>query len=155
MYLAIEINCVAVCGACYPLCYQRSSPEAQAGSARRRSTCSAAADGSGGRSQSAVCPPNCTTLASVHPLPTAASAAVLRGCCRSLSGGHGRLNWFVGKTRSYLCHRDTEFSALLGLSLCEVCRERQASVRQLAGTGGEGRDGGCPGEPILSTPLFD
>lgn len=145
---------MAVCGACYPLCYQRSSPEAQAGSARRRSTCSAAADGSGGRSQSAVCPPNCTTLASVHPLPTAASAAVLRGCCRSLSGGHGRLNWFVGKTRSYLCHRDTEFSALLGLSLCEVCRERQASVRQLAGTGGEGRDGGCPGEPTLSTPLF-
>ena len=62
-------------------------------------------------------PLHCTTLASVHPLPTAASAAVLRGCCRSLSGGHGRLNWFVGKTRSYLCHRDTEFSALLGLSL--------------------------------------
>ena len=100
-------------------------------------------------------PLHCTTLASVHPLPTAASAAVLRGCCRSLSGGHGRLNWFVGKTRSYLCHRDTEFSALLGLSLCEVCRETQATVRQLAGTGGEGRDGGCPGEPILSTPLFD
>ena len=86
-------------------------------------------------------------------LPTAASAAVLRGCCRSLSGGHGRLNWFVGKTRSYLCHRDTEFSSPQGLSLCEVCRERQATVRQLAGTGGGGRDG-HPGEPIFSTLLF-
>ena len=86
-------------------------------------------------------PLHCTTLASVHPLPTAASAAVLRGCCRSLSGGHGRLNWFVGKTRSYLCHRDTEFFRLQKPEVVKGCREEQATLGQLAAAGGVGRHG--------------
>ena len=117
--------------------YQRSSPEAQAGSARRRSTCSAAAAVEEARVQLRAL---YTPQRPVYTLflPTAASAAVLRGCCRSLSGSHGRLNWFVGKTRSYLCHRDTEFSAPQGLSLCEVCRERQPLRDSWRAQGGKG-----------------
>ena len=145
--MSMEMNCVAACGACYPLLsairgallrLRQVVPVVSRRAVRRRQR----------RWKKPECslPPLRALYTPQQPvytlfLPTAASAAVLRGCCRSLSGGHGRLNWFVGKTRSYLCHHDTEFSGPQGLSLCEVCRERQATVRQLAGTGGEGRDG--------------
>ena len=77
-------------------------------------------------------------------LPTAASVTAALATwllLNSLPGGHGRLNWFVGKTRSYLCHRDTEFFRLQKPEVVKGCREEQATLGQLAAAGGVGRHG--------------
>ena len=60
----------------------------------------------------------------------------------------------MGKTRSYLCHRDTEFFRLQKPEVVKGCREEQATLGQLAAAGGVGRHG-HPGNFMDFVKLLD
>ena len=137
-----------MCGSVWPwrllssaISYQRSSPEAQAGSARRRSTCSAAAAVEEARVQSAHCTPHngqCTPSSS-PPRPLLRCYVAAAEACPAVTGDSTGL-W--GK-HAATCVTVTQNFLPRKASVCVRFAERGSHCETAGGHRG-GREGWPP-----------